>query len=264
MIYIKSRDELESFLAENYWFEDGYITELYREIAPDNKPLSVNIRIGYQIAGDYRAGSPQTIREFNIKACGIKLWTYDEKTCFDPDHCMQGIELLDDCMGIQFDIPEIVTLICEKLIVNGPFDIESITKPWISNREYMATIPGITVPLPQEWISWLQKEGFTVSWRFAGSDAKPPDVVPFPDYSGWFIQKTEKVETTQFGIFFFHVKDKDEKLSLHIRNEDKYVDLWFAMTKVIAQMPGVTISCGNCTFSGEQWMKYLADGTYPV
>ncbi|WP_019849581.1 hypothetical protein [Desulfitobacterium sp. PCE1] len=264
MIRINSRAELESFLEENHWFEDGYITELNSEVLSDNKLSSVHIRIGYQIAGDYRAGNPRTVREFTIKACGIKLWTYDDKTCFNPEHCMQGIELLDDGMGIQFDIPEIVTLICEELIVNGPFDIESITKPWLSEREYIATIPGREVPLPEEWISWLQKEGFNVSWRFAGSEAKLPEKVSYPDYSGWFLQKTDKVKTTDFGVFFFHVEDKEGRLFLHIENKDSDVDLWFAITKIIAQMPRATILCGNCTFSGEQWIKYLADGTYTV
>lgn len=260
---IKSRAKLESFLEENDWFEDGYITEINSEFTSDNKPSQVNIKIGYQIAGDYRAGSPRTIREFTIKASGIKLWTYD-KAFFDSDHCMEGIELLDDCLGIQFDIPEIVTLICEELVVNGPFDIESTTKPWVSDTEFITTIPDMSVPLPQKWISWLQEEGFKVSWRFAGSDAKSPDEVSFPDYSGWFIQKTEKIDTTDYGIFFFHVEDKDGKLYLHIENRDTDADLWLVMTKVLARMPGVTISCGNCTFSGEQWMKYLADGMYPI
>lgn len=266
MLHVTSREQLESFLSEHYWFEDGYVTEVHPKHDEVDNSSSVSITLGYQIVGNYKAGSPRTIRTFKLEASGVKVWTYDKKMSFNPDFCMQdGVDLIDEGLGIQFDIPERVMLMCDEMIIEGPFDINTITKPWVSSSDFAASVPGKNVPLPQDWIDWLLQEGFDVSWRFAESDPKPANVVPFPDYSGWFLQKTEKILTTKFGIFFFHVRAKDGNVSLHIRKEDEGIDdLWYVVTKVIARMPEVIINCGNCTFSGEQWIKYLENETYPV
>jgi hypothetical protein len=266
MKVIENTKDLETWLDENYWFEDGYVAEITTHKNEHKMIDLVEIRLGYQIEGTLEGGTPITLKEYIIKAKNIKLWTFSDKTMYDIDNCITELDIINDCdgIGIELDVPELVRLICNSIIVEGPFLKKSIRKPWVSDRHISFYIKDGQVPKPSEWIQWLSEIGLNASWRYGGSEAKSDYDVPFPDYAGWFLQETYKIPTTQFGVFFCNVGFYEGKLSLSLEKYDKNIDgLWSAVTTVLALKPQVEILSGNCRFNGSQWLEYLNSKIVP-
>lgn len=266
MIVINHNNDLEAWLDENYCFEDGYINEIKTYKNQDGIINLVEIRLGYQIEGTLQGGTPITNKEYIIKAEGIKSWAFNDENISFSDYCIEGLNIIDnsDEIGIEFEVPELVRLICSSIKVEGPFLKDSIRKPWTSDREVFIYTKAITVPKPSELIQWLDELGFNVSWRYIESDAINSEKVPYPDYSGWFLQETHKIPETQYGVFFHHVALNEGKLVLHLNKYDENIDeLWNAITKVFALRQQVEIMSGNCRFNGMQWLEYLNSKAIP-
>ena len=158
-----------------------------------------------------------------------------------------------------------VKLICDSIIVEGPFLKKSIRKPWVSERYIFFYMKESQIPKPSEWVQWLGEMGLNVSWRFGGSEAKLEEKVPYPDYAGWFLQETFKIPTTQFGVLFTNVGFYNGKLSLSLEKYDKDIDeLWNEITRVLVRkIQKIEIFCGNCRFNGSEWLEYLNSKTIP-
>ena len=266
MIIIENIKSLEKWLEENYWFEDGYIDEIITSKNGDGSIDFVEIRLGYQSQGTLEGGTTITLKEYVIKASNIDLWTFDDGIIHNPDNCTEGIEVVEECegMGIVFGVPALVKLICHNIVIDGPFIRKTICKPWISDREIFCYYKENEIPRPFEWIKWLRELGFNISWRYGGSEAKESEQVPYPDYSGWFLQETYKIPNTQFGIFFEHVNFQNGRIAIHIVKYAEIKDeLWDAITTTLAMKPYAEIHCGNCRFKGEQWIEYLNSKTIP-
>lgn len=255
--------DFEVWLDENYWFEDGYVSQITTHKNAD----LVEIRIGYQIEGTLEGGTSITLKEYIIKASKVKLWTFNDETIFNPDNCISGIDIIDDCtgIGIEIDVPELIKLICESITVEGPFLKKSIRKPWVSERDVFFYIKEGQIPKPSEWIQWLAEMGFNVSWRHGGSEAKIVEGVPYPDYAGWFLQETHKIPTTQFGILFTNIGFDKGKVSLSIKKYDDHIDeLWNALNKALSKkVYKIEVLCGNCRFNGSEWIEYLNSKKIP-
>lgn len=266
MKLIDNINDFNIWLDENYGFEDGYVYEITTQQNQDGAIDSVEIRLGYQIKGTYQGGTPRTIKEYIIKGRNIKLWTFNKETAYNPEHCIEGLDIIDNCTGIGFEFycPELIRLICGNVTIEGPFFKETVCKPWVSEREVFIHTKDKRIPEPIEWIKWLSESGFDVSWRHGYSEAKDVEKVPYPDYSGWFIQETCKISETQFGIFFMHIGFNNNKVSLHlIKYEDTSDELWNAVIKIFAIKSNVEILSGNCRFNGKQWLEYLDSKTIP-
>ncbi len=266
MYSITNHAQLETWLAENGWFADGYVAELYPRARPGDV-TTARIRLGRQVQGTYRAGQPERRHEFVLHAVGVVSWTYDEDAAHLPEHCMEGVELLnvDRGLGIQFDAPGRIALICRELHVDGPFVIDTTTKPRVSDRDFFAHVAHMPVPLPQDWITWLAEEGLEGTWRSYGGEAKAPENVPYPDYAGWFLQERERVPDTRGGVFFRQIAVREQRLALHLEKWERDADtLWLTLTRLAAGLAGAEIRSGNCTFTGQQWLRYLQDGSLPV
>jgi hypothetical protein len=121
------------------------------------------------------------------------------------------------------------------------------------------------IPKPQFWKESLTKYGHTISFRYYCGDEKPPEQVPYPDYQGYYIQLTDRINSTQEGIFLKHLKIENGKLSLSFENKDEELkNIWDDLTLILADLPNAKINSGNCEFSGEKWKKYLADKILPT
>ncbi|MFS1514409.1 hypothetical protein VQL36_18565 [Chengkuizengella sp. SCS-71B] len=178
------------------------------------------------------------------------------------DHCVEGVVpiKLSVGIGIEFDLPEMVQLHCEALYIDKPIYIRTITKPWVSEKYLFANVKNTILPKSFAWIKLLELKGFKTSWRYGGSEIKLPEQVPYPDYSGWFLQETNKVKDTEFGVFIENVKVENNGFYIAINRYESEINLWLAVTKVIAELPNVQIETGNCEFTGEQWINYIETG----
>jgi hypothetical protein len=264
MTTIKENSQLESWLKENYYFVDGYINELGPIMKDESGKDIVRFRVGIQTKGSWKAGSKVTYREFVFLARGIMKWTYtgnqiNQKIGIQEMSALEGSTRL----GVEIENGTLMELECSEIIIQGPNIIKTIIKGEVSDRDFGAYFRLKKIPKPNDWIEWLHEEGIQAAWRYHGGEIISPKKVPYPDYTGWFIQRKEKMDSTLGGVFFFEVKKIGPKIGVALQNTESDNELWNTITSIIARFPKVKIKSGNCELTGKQWLMYLEDGTLP-
>ena len=85
------------------------------------------------------------------------------------------------------------------------------------------------------------------------------------DYAGWFLQRPDRIPSTNGGLFFFSCTERDDRCVVHLqlRESGDVDELWEAVRNVAAGFEWAAISCGNCEFSAQQWREHLATGWLP-
>ena len=204
---IRTIEELDRWLEENCWFEDGYVLSLWPKPSPSgNQPPSrATLQLAYQVSGGWEAGDTRILRVFGVEAIGVREWSTNTPDSYLPDHCMEGIERIEtgEGLGLIFDVPGPVSLICSELVIERQPDRTEPIKPRPSDREFSAIVPSRTRPSPTEWIEWLRRLGLEAVWRRYGGEAEPASQVP-DDYTGWLLQTPKRIGESQAGLFFFH------------------------------------------------------------
>ncbi|WP_310993168.1 hypothetical protein [Aequorivita marina] len=255
---IDSRDKLEKWLDQNYWFEDGFISEI------NDSKNGLEIIVGYQTVGTYVAGEKQELKEFCLKPIGITNWTY-KKDLFIPtkESCINGIDLTENGLGLKFDTPNLFELTCKSLEISEPKITQTYTKPWISNREIYITATEKEVPTVNYWIEKLEAYGFKTGFRYFASELIQSEKVPYPDYSGYFIQTLNKISETQKGLFFKFIGIENGELRIGIENGDENKELFNSVQLIVSNWKKTTINSGNVKFTGEEFKEFLEKGKYP-
>ena len=256
---INSRNKLEEWLDQNYWFEDGFISEIKES---DNE---ISLKVGYQTKGTYVAGEEQELIEFEIIPSTIEKWNY-EPTKFEPSYqwCIEGIDLTENGLGLKFETPYTFELIFESLDVSKPNIISTYTKPWISEHEIFITANLKEIPKPKYWLDKLKEKGFEVCFRYYGSEEIRLEKIPYPDYSGYFIQHKALINESESGLFFFSVKKEENRIQLSLQNKDeKTVELYKVIQKIIAKWDIIEINCGNVNFKETDWKQFMESNKFP-
>jgi hypothetical protein len=257
---ISTTEKLNEWIDKNYWFEDGFISK----IQDNNGELLITV--GYQTKGNYVAGEPRETIQYELKPKNITKWNYN-KDNFHPteDSCIVCIESLNDYFGLQFETPYTFQLICEELEIGEPKIIKSYTQPWTSTTEFYAKIKDEPIPKPSYWTENLEKLGLNVGFRYYCSELIDNAKVPYPDYTGYFIQKTNLIDSTKEGVFFSWVKITDKTFHISIElKDDNAIDVYNAMQKIIVDNDFVKINSGNVLFTGEEWTEFQKTGKYPI
>src|SRR5690606_4963496 len=255
---IDSRNKLEKWLDQNYGFEDGFISEI------NDSKNGLEIVVGYQTAGTYVAGEKQELKEFSLKPNGIINWTY-KKDLFTPtkESCIIGIDLTEHGLGLKFDTPNLFELTCESLEISEPKITQTYTKPWTSNSEIYITSAEREVPTVNYWIEKFGEYGFKTGFRYFASELIQSEKVPFPDYSGYFIQTLNKISETQKGLFFKFIGLENGELRIGIENKDENKELFKTIQSIISDWTNTIINSGNVEFTGNEFKEFLENGKYP-
>jgi len=255
---INNRTELEKWLDQNYWFEDGFISEI------NDSKNGLEIVVGYQTVGNYVAGEKQELKEFCLKPIGLTNWTY-KKELFSPtkEFCINGIDLTEDGFGLKFDTSNLFELTCDSLEISEPKITKSYIKPWISNREIYITATEKEVPTINYWIKKFAEYGFKIGFRYFASELIQSEKVPYPDYSGYFIQTLNKISETQKGLFFKSIGIEKGELQIGIENGDENRELFKAIQLIVSDWKNSIIYLGNVKFIGKEFKEYLESGKYP-
>lgn len=251
---IQTSKELYKWLEDNHFFEDGHILKI------ETNP--VRIVVGYNIEGNYEANSERKIQTFTLQPDNIKERTFPDNGDFIPsyDNYIEGIAPIDALpnIGLEFSTP-----LTTFRLVAGSFTItrnEVITttfKPWVSESEIFVESSMTDIPKPEYWVEKLKERGHLIVFRYFGSEEKMPDKLPYPDYSGYYIQTRDRLDKTNKGIFIEHLAKKEKSISLHFKNKDKELKpIWNDLTIILSEMPDATITSGNCKFSGREWREH--------
>jgi len=255
---INNRTKLEKWLDQNYWFEEGFISEI------NDSKNGLEIVVGYQTVGTYVAGEKQELKEFCLKPIGLTNWTY-KKEQFSPtkDSCINGIDLTERGIGLKFDTESVFEMTCESIEISEPKITQTYTKPWISNNEIYITATLKEVPTATYWIEKFSEYDIKIGFRYFASELIKSEKVPYPDYSGYLIQTLNKISETQKGLFFKFVGLKNDELRIGIENGDKNKELFKTIQFIVSDWSNITINSGNVKFNGEEFKKFLKNGKYP-
>lgn len=257
---IRDKNSLAEWLDQNEWFEDGFISKIIRNKA------NLTIRMGYQSAGTYIAGEPKELTEYELKPKNVSSWTWESENDFRPsyDSCIEGVDILEAGFGLKFETPKIIELACEYIEIEEPLTINTVTKPWISQREFFAKAHGWRSPSPDYWIKELKLRGLDVGFRYYCGEWRDVSRIPYPDYSGYYVQHLDKIDQTKEGVFLRFVNHNDSGLRMTIElKEFVSEDIFKEMQSIMSNWPNVNINCGNVSFTGEEWIKYSKTGRYP-
>ena len=255
---IENRTKLEEWLDQNYWFEDGFISEI------NDSKSGLEIVVGYQTVGTYVAGEKQELKEFSLKPIGLTNWTYIKEQ-FSPtkESCINGIDLSEKGIGLKFDTESVFELNCESIEISEPKITQTYTKPWISNCEIYITTIEKEVPTANYWIEKLEEYDFKTGFRYFASELIQSEKVPYPDYSGYFIQTLNKISETQKGLFFKFIGLENGELRIGIENGDENKELFNSIQLIVSNWKNTTINSGNVKFTGEEFNEFLENGKYP-
>ncbi|MEC5173531.1 metallophosphoesterase [Chryseobacterium nepalense] len=257
---ITSFNELNKWLSDNFYFEDGHILSI--------KENPLEIVVGYNTKANYKANSERHILSFKITSSNIIEWDFDKKSALlGEDNYIESIESIEVEHGIclEFFTPAIIRLTAENLVIEEQELIKTTFKPWVSDKEIFLTSDLYEIPKPEFWKQKLNKYGHHISFRYYAGDERLPNQVPYPDYQGYFIQLTDKIKHTQEGIFLKHLQIVNGKLNLSFENkDDELKNVWNDLTLILANFPNAKIHCGNCEFTGTQWKQYLSDKVLPT
>ena len=256
---ITDRNKLESWLDQNYWFEDGFISK----IEQDSNGLIITV--GFQIKGTYVAGEPMTIKEFDLKPKGIRNWTFSDSG-FKPgyDWCIEGLDLVENDLGIRFETPNVFELTCESIDISKPREIQTFTKPWISERELFISATIDSIPKPDFWINLFKQHSTNIGLRVYGDKIKETDRIPYPDYSGFFIQRPNRINENDKGIFIKSITQKGEDLHISFELSDSELKKeWTILFKIISNLNGLKVNCGNVSFNQNEWIDFITTKKLP-
>lgn len=255
---LTTNKEFETWLDENYWFEDAYCLNFIANEELNN----ISLTLAYQIKGTYEAGSERIRRVFELVAENPRDLPDITKIIFNPEHCMEGIELVETPEGIKFslDIPRKLDIFCKKLSISQKQDLVDTVKPWVSETElFVHVVEGAAIPKPETWVSWFKGDGVDLSWRYYGGDPRESSAIPERNYEGWYLQELSAIPTTSEGLFFQHLKKQGDNLGFHVRRTEFSDRCWRLFEKYLLNIESTKISCGNCKFTRREWEKYLIE-----
>jgi hypothetical protein len=259
MTTLKTYQELDKWLSDNFYFEDGHILSI------SENPFE--IIVGYDVAGNYEANSERQILPFKLIPSKIIEWTFDNKLSEPSEYnYIEGLDAVEVENGIclQFSTPTTFKLVTDILNIDEQDLIITTFRPWTSETEIFITADLNEIPRPEFWQQKLNSIGHKVSFRYYCSEAISSEKVPYPNYEGYYIQIQDKITSTKEGIFLKYLKTDKGKLNLGFENKDEDLAyIWDDFTSILSDLPNAKINSGNCTFTGTDWKKYLADRILP-
>ncbi len=261
---MKNNTELERWLGEHTWFEDAFAIKVDPDPAAANAPDSIRLVLGDQVEGGYVAGAERKIQDYVLAASEIRRSTLGPELSFVPGNCCQGIEVVPTSAGVAFriDVPGTLEIVCGSLLIEAQAERREQVPPWISDREFGATVQGMPVPPPEQWEAWFRTVGAEVCWRMYGGEAREAPADP-RNYEGWYLQEPATIPETSGGVLFFVCREREGALVLQWQREGTSDDLWKAAQQVIALLEPEAW-CGNCRFSAAEWRRFAADGSLPA
>lgn len=261
---IATNAEMSAWLEENSSFEDARLLSWAPQPdAPSGRPPNrLVFELAYQIEGDYRADSRRVSRAFKIEARDVH--SYHGPLQHLKDHRLENMECIESGEGsvaFQLDIPGLARVVCSGLRIEELPLIEDRVPPWLSEREFSATVAGRPMPVPLEWIEQLREQGQEAAWHIYGVGAESTDLVP-ADYTGWFLQQTAILNRPtraldEEGVFIYGCRAEGPGFRIQLEDYGSPPDLWFAMKAIVGRFKGVVIHCGNCELSGSEWLELI-------
>jgi len=246
MILIQTYEDLDNWLKKYSYFEEGHVLEI-----DTNRFV---IKIGILISGNAEANTEKEILSFEISSINALSCDYKPDFEIGDDRSIEIIEPVEvnGGIGLQITGPPMFTLTAESFIISEKEIIKSLYLPWMSKGNIAFQALMEKIPEPDFWQKEFKKLGYDILFRYFAGEGKP--LQKLSNYAGYFFQLENRVATTKQGIFIESCSLKMRQVSMSFSQHDPELDsLWTALTIILASIPDVKISCGNCKFTGAEW-----------
>lgn len=258
---IQTSSQFEEWLVEHNWLLDCRVLSLAPLPRSPQEPLptAVSMELAYQIEGNYEAHSIRVSRKFRFLATGIREYRLADEGGISPNHWSQGMDLLvpDDGIAFRIDLPAFLFLRCDEIFIEELPNLVERVEPWLSDHTVFARVPAVSIPTPAEWVALFKRHNEEVVWHIYREQPKPTLEVPQANYRGWFLQDPTCLDDEHQGLFFFSCNPDNEGFSVCVENSGASDRLWHVTKTILGQFKDVAIHCGNCIFSGQEWVKQL-------
>src|SRR5574337_763276 len=254
-IAIRTFQQLDKWLSDYDYFEEVLILEV--------KANPVEIIVGYE-SGYFDAYLMRDIIRLKIVPEGILEWNYDDAVMKANNNYISGIYLLEVESGICLEISETARLHCNSITVEQLEKISVMNQPWAEDKRFSWSAKLDFIPKPEFWINALADYGHNVSFRYYSCGLKKTPEVPYPDYQGYYLQEPGRIPVNQEGIFIPHLTFDSGRVRGAFEKKDPELEkIWIDLANVIGNLQDSTVYCGNCRFTGAEWIEYLENGTFP-
>ncbi|HEY9756899.1 MAG TPA: hypothetical protein V6C97_17160 [Oculatellaceae cyanobacterium] len=261
---ITNTAELKKWLEERNWLHDAQVTNvssLLDHSESDKMSPSSSVEV-QRISGSYWAGEEETFERSKITGYGVTKWNCSNLEEI-LDYSIGCADIAEEAELLRFCIDDNLTIECRQLVIDRIELQTSKVRPSLSTREARVRVAGQNFINPPEWIDLFEQVDVSVGFRRLGDVLVAVNDVPI-DYTGWFLQHSDRVADTKCGLMFSYatVKDGDFLVSFEMwsPSEDYAAPLWDALVRVIAKLPHSAVRCGNCRFSGKEWLLALENG----
>ncbi len=253
---IESHDQLEVWLEETGWLEDACV-ELLAPAPAEGGPLPFELvlRVSTLTHGGWRAGETAQFTDWEIVCRGLSELSLCSRG-FIKDYCTQGVEhvLSDPGVGLVLDVPGQLRFRGASLHIGGTVRSEVVGE--FLGTEFSVQVPGASLP-PAAWLDWFAQADVDVVWRVFGEDAELTAAIP-EDYSGWFLQRRDRLNADDGGLLVRNLTVADGVLSVTISGQwSEVAPLWRIASLGLTAVPGARFRCGNVEGAGAEWPEYL-------
>jgi hypothetical protein len=153
---------------------------------------------------------------------------------------------------------------CDEIEVSDARYLDVITKPWFSDRDVYISADQGAIPSPDYWVQSLKGSGLEVGFRYLGGPLIQPENVPYPDYSGYFLQAVNLIPSTQYGVFLMSVKHADGRTKVALQNHnDGNDEIMNAMLRMLSDWTNLEVRSGNVHLQGPEAATLLRTQKLP-
>lgn len=153
--------DLDKWLSNNFYFEDGHVLTI--------KENPLEVVIGYNVKGNYKANSERHILSFKIIPSKIHEWYYNKEiTTIGDGNYIEYIEAreVENRICLEFFTPAIIRVVAESFVIEEQELIKTTFKPWASEKEIYLIASLSEIPRPEFWKEELYKYGHNILFRY--------------------------------------------------------------------------------------------------
>ncbi|MFA6211724.1 MAG: hypothetical protein WC714_19955 [Candidatus Obscuribacterales bacterium] len=231
-------------------------------------PERVSFQLGFPVGGSYDAGQLRRVKRYEFIANGVELWAYTKEHAasfgFDGP-LLGGVIVNDENTLIDLVIDDLIQLQCRRIQVSELSDLTVVNLPALNRRSATLFFADTALPIPADWIEWLNEVGADASWRRIHDVAVAPSEVNLDDYEGWFLQSRNLIDSTPSGVMLKSLKVVEGGFFAEFDNWEEPVDgqstseIWSNLSQVTSLRPNVFVRSGNCLLTGEEWKRALLE-----
>lgn len=235
-------------------------------VMPEEEAVAsvVTFRLTICIGGSYDAGQYRTNEVYEFRATGVSIWRLLGEPYTENETYIEGFEVDDEASEVDFIIDYRIRLRCKTLEVVKVEEMRVLNKPFLHHRSSTICFDNLSIPIPGQWIEWLDAQGVKSFWSYMYGEPREPETLPQVEYDGWFL-RPYPFDENEMGVMFKDLKTFEDGFFCELDDSScdpsgsEYTPMWKGIASAVSGLSGVSVRSGNCLLSGAEWLRCLDD-----